>query len=167
MPLERARLEVLTADLDGVTHVGDKPMFGTRVTRSRSCATRCTRRFFWALTSFTNAALPTLGGSRSLTCTSRSGTLECETDAAQHAQGAAKRVACHAELGLEVLICEGACAFHPFTFWVCSQTGGQEGARTKGYSERTMLSLTLVRGVPWTVAHTAGHETLIRLAPIP
>ena len=104
MPLERARLEVLTADLDGVTHVGDKPMFGTRVTRSRSCATRCTRRFFWALTSFTNAALPTLGGSRSLTCTSRSGTLECETDAAQHAQGAAKRVACHAELGLEVLI---------------------------------------------------------------
>ena len=49
-----------------------------------------------------------------MTCTSRSGTLECETDAAQHAQGAAKRVACHAELGLGVLIehllhlgCEG------------------------------------------------------------
>ena len=113
VPLERARLEVLTADLDGVPHVGEAHVWHARdeVALVRDAVhpqvlpgvdQLCKRRVAY------------LGAAEVDDLHVVVGELECETDAAQHAQGAAKRVACHAELGLGVLIehllhlgCEG------------------------------------------------------------
>ena len=100
MPLERVRLR-LRVDLNCVSHVvvvevgraRDDLVIGLglglgiglelglgigvrmRVMTSCLCATRCTHRFALLFTSCANAALPTLGQPKLMTCTSRLGYL--------------------------------------------------------------------------------------------